>query len=169
MKKILAAILAMILMLSCAYAQEPGLTQFTAMDVDGNEWTEAIFADYDLTMVQIWATWCMACVSDVPRLVNLKNRLPENVNLITICDDGEYESELLRDISVEKGANYITLMANTEIKQELIDAIGLIPATVFVDSMGNIVGEIQYGAPSITGADDAYMQLIEEHLALLEA
>jgi thiol-disulfide isomerase/thioredoxin len=80
-----------------AMAEEEGL-QFTALDMDGNEVTEAIFAPYDVTMVNIWATWCGYCVEEMPFFPELKDKLPENANLITICEDASYEPELTKEI-----------------------------------------------------------------------
>lgn len=168
MKKLVAVIIALVLLMGCACAEStPGLTKFTAKDMMGTEYTEAIFADYDLTMVNIWATWCGYCIEEMPAFVELKNSLPDNVNLITICDDGEYEAELALDILVKTGANYITLAANTDLYNQLLGSIRAFPTTVFVDSQGNIVGEMQVGVPSLNDPAGAYMQLINDRLALL--
>jgi len=168
MKKIFAFILAMTMLMSAAYAaEEASLSQFTAPDISGVEWTEEIFAGYDLTMVQIWATWCAACVSDIPKLAAFKDELPENVNLITICDTGEYDDPGASQVMVEYGSNYITLLVNNELYDELVSKLMAVPATVFVDSEGNLVGDIQLGDPNPSNRNAGYMQLIEERLALL--
>ena len=168
MKKILMVILALTLLTCTAFAQTtPGLTQFTAYDMSGNEWTQEIFAEYDLTMVNIWATWCGYCIQEMPAFAELKASLPENVNLITICDDGEYEAALVNQILAETGANYITLAANGDLYDSLLGSIYAFPTTVFVDSEGNIVGEMQVGVPSLSDPAGAYMKLINDRLALL--
>jgi len=169
MRKLIAFTLILAFMSSCAFAQTPGLTQFSCKDAQGNEQTEAIFAGYDLTMINIWATWCATCVEDIPQFKGLKNLLPENVNLITLCDDGEYESELTEQIVTEANANYITLLANQEIYDELLYSFPALPVTIFVDSQGNIVGEAQVGSVDPANKIGSYLKLIEEHLALLEA
>jgi len=169
MKKILAIALVLMLTLSCAYAVEPSLSQFTCADDKGNLQTEAIFADYDMTVINIWSPWCLACASDVPKFVNLVNQLPENVNLITICDMNEDEYDIVHSVVTEAKANYITLLANDEIRKELLFDFQMLPVTIFVDSEGNLVGDPLYSAAEQENMIENYLKAIDEHLALLEA
>jgi len=170
MKKGFAALLAlmMLLAMSVAYAQEvPSLNDFTALDADGNTQTEAIFADYDMTIVYVWSPWCLACSSDVPKFVNLVNNLPEGTNLITICDLTEDEESLVFNIVTEGNANYTTLLANDEIRKDLLNSFQMLPVAVFVDSQGNLVGEPLVVADSQGNLVKIYLDALEEHLALL--
>ena len=41
--------------------QSAGIT-FEAQDLEGNTVTEAVFAESELTMVNVWATYCNACL-----------------------------------------------------------------------------------------------------------
>ena len=97
MKKLIALILSLMLLVLPALAEEEQGYTFTTVDMEGNEVTEAIFADYDLTMVNIWATWCGYCIEEMPSFPKLKEMLPDNVNLITICEDAELEPELTEE------------------------------------------------------------------------
>lgn len=42
------------------------LSQFAATDLDGNEIDQSILEGYDLTMVNIWATFCQPCIREMP-------------------------------------------------------------------------------------------------------
>ena len=41
---------------------------FIAKDLQGNEITESIFAEKDLTVVNIWGTFCPPCIAEMPEL-----------------------------------------------------------------------------------------------------
>ena len=161
MKKMIAIVMMLMLIVLPAMAEEEGL-RFTTVDMEGNEVTEAIFADYDVTMVNIWATWCGYCIEEMPGFPGLKDSLPENANLITICEDAGYEPELTAEILDSIGANFTTLQANEEIYTNILSTVYGFPTTLFVDSEGKIIGEPIIGVPSMDmeEAMNAYYQAI---------
>lgn len=176
MKKLLAVLLALMLLFSCALA-EAGLSSFETYDInmqDGGDIeaqrvTQDIFADYDLTMVNIWATWCGYCIQEMPELAKLKDMLPENVNLISICDDASTEIQLAYEILQTTGAtNFSTLMATQEMYDQFLNQVYAFPTTYFLDSNGMPVGEAITGVPSLEDAAQTYLSIIYEVLELLE-
>lgn len=169
MKKILSIIMVLVMLLAAAAsAAEVGLTNFTTTDMEGNTVTQEIFSGYDLTMVNIWATWCGYCVEEMPELAKLKNMLPENVNLITICDDAAYETELTQQILRESGANFQTLKTTEDMYTQLLAYVYAFPTTFFVNSEGIPVVQPLTGVPSMENAADAYYTIIEQILKLME-
>ena len=40
-------------------------------DINGNTYTESVFSDYDLTLVNAFTTWCSTCVNEMPELEQL--------------------------------------------------------------------------------------------------
>lgn len=171
MKKIMILMLILILALGAptALAEWSGLTSFCTYDMQLQPVTEEIFAPYDLTMVNIWATWCGYCVREMPELAKLKDMLPENVNLISICDDASVETELAYSILQQTGAtNFQTLIGTQEIYDQFVYQTDVIPATFFLDSEGNPVGEPLMGVPDPQDAAATYYGVIQEVLAMLE-
>lgn len=169
MKRILSIIMVLMMLLAAsASAAEVGLTDFTTTDMEGNTVTQEIFADYDLTMVNIWATWCGYCIEEMPELAKLKKMLPENVNLITICDDASYEPDLTQQILRESGANFQTLKTTEDMYTQLLAYVYAFPTTFFVDSQGVPVVQPLTGVPSLENAADAYYTIIEQVLKLME-
>lgn len=167
---ILLLALAMLVAASAACAEESGLTSFSTYDMEAQPVDESIFSGYDLTMVNIWATWCGYCVQEMPELAKLKDMLPENVNLITICDDATTETELAYNILQQTGAtNFQTLMGTQEIYDQFLYQVYAFPTTYFLDSEGNPVGEPIVGVPDLEDASGAYYGVIQEVLAMLEA
>ena len=167
MKKILAALLALLLLCSCALAD--GLS-FVTTDTQGNIVTQEIFAEADLTMVNVWATWCGYCIEEMPEFPALKDKLAaHNGNLITICDDASVEPELTALILQVTGANFTTLAATVDMYSNILSSVYAFPTTFFVDSDGNMVGEPIVGVPSLENAGEAYYQIFMERLSSLNA
>lgn len=52
------------------------LGSFTSVDKDGNEVSESIFADKDVTVVNVWATFCQPCIQEMPELAAWAEELP---------------------------------------------------------------------------------------------
>ncbi len=130
------------------------LKDFTATDLEGNTVTQEIFADSDLTMVNIWATFCGPCINEMPELGELKKDYADKgVNVVGIVidvtdSDGTVTADglaLAEEIVSETGADYTHLLPSGDL-MALSNAISVVPTTVFVDSEGNVVGEEYYGA-----------------------
>ena len=138
------------------------MPEFSTTDMDGNKVTNDIFADYDLTVVNFWATYCNPCIDELPELAEWKKELPDNVNLIGLLVDvdekGSDQYKLAEKIIKETGADYQHLIATEEFDDLISDLVG-VPTTFFVDSTGKIIGE------PFAGADvDAYKQTVEDYL-----
>lgn len=138
------------------------MPEFSTTDMDGNKVTNDIFADYDLTVVNFWATYCNPCIDELPELAEWKKELPNNVNLIGLLVDvdekGSDQYKLAEKIIKETGADYQHLIATEEFDDLISDLVG-VPTTFFVDSTGKIIGE------PFAGADvDAYKQTVEDYL-----
>lgn len=162
MKKILSIILALLML--CGAAMAEGVEFFT-VDMEGNPVTQEIFADYDITMVNVWATWCGYCLEEMPSFVELKNSLPENANLITICDDAAIETELVSLILDLIKPNFTTLVATEDMYSNILSQVYAFPTTFFIDSEGNMVGEPVVGVPSLDDPAGAYYDITMERLA----
>ena len=139
------------------------LSSFEAEDMDGQKIDQSIFANYDLTMVNIWTTWCGVCVEEMPYLEKLHKQLPENVNIISICGDASDEKELAQQILDKNEITFQTLVDNDALNESLLKYVTGFPTTIFVDKNGNIVGDIQMGAPG-ENIVQGYQQLIDNRL-----
>lgn len=140
------------------------LSSFEAEDMDGQKIDQSVFANYDLTMVNIWTTWCGVCVEEMPYLEKLHKQLPENVNIISICGDASDEKELAQQILNKNEITFQTLVDNDALNESLLKYVTGFPTTIFVDKNGNIVGDIQMGAPG-ENIVQGYQQLIDNRLA----
>ncbi|MDR3254104.1 MAG: TlpA family protein disulfide reductase [Synergistaceae bacterium] len=139
---------------------------FTSKTLDGNTITNKIFANKKLTMVNIWATWCPPCVSEMPDLGRLGKSMPEGTQLIGLvydvtASDQSAKGEANRILSGAKA-----LFTQIEYSKDMtpyMKGVDAIPTTIFVDSKGNIIGEPLVGSRP----EKEYRAAIEKALASL--
>lgn len=144
------------------------MSSFSANTMSGDTITQDIFADYDLTMVNLWMTWCGYCIDEMPGLQELYEALPENVNMISVCCDAVDEKELAQEIIDELDLSFTVLEANDELDVSLVQYVSGFPTTIFVDSKGNPVGAAQVGVATGSGSiADSYLALINGRLEAL--
>ena len=143
--------------------EETAFPAFTATDLDGNTVTESIFREKDLTVLNIWGTFCGPCIGEMPELGEWAKEMPENVQIVGLIIDinGEEDIEhhdLAVDITQKAGADFTNLIANADFAPILKDVIG-VPTTLFIDGDGNLVGD------PVVGADvDGYKKFVEDYL-----
>ena len=64
------------------------LSSFSATDLDGNTVDQSVLADYDLTMVNVWATFCGPCINEMPDLGELAQEYADKkVQIIGLVSD----------------------------------------------------------------------------------
>lgn len=129
---------------------------FSTVDLDGNAVTQDIFKEYDITMVNIWATWCNPCISEIPYISQVADSYAnKNVNVIGILGDGidlntfELDEDAIanaKQILEQTSATYKTIVPDTEIFLNILASLQYYPTTFFIDSNGNIIGEPYIGA-----------------------
>lgn len=148
MKRSILLLILVILVSHSAFAE--GALHFSTTDLHDAEYTQSIFEDYDLTIVNVWATWCPWCIREMSCFESLKNMLPENMNFITICTDADRNSTIAKQILEENnGTGFITLKATPEMDDCFLNNITSIPTTCFIDHAGNVVGRSIIGVPQI--------------------
>lgn len=141
------------------------MTSFSATTIEGGTFTEEDLASHDLTMVNIWTTWCGYCVLEMPELQEVYDNLPDNVNMITVCADGNDEAGTAEDILEENGCTFTALIPDENLNDSLLSVVSAYPTTVFVDQDGNLVGDMQVGVPQNGNSTaDAYLSLIDDKL-----
>lgn len=128
---------------------------FEAWTIDGRTVTsEECFRDYQLTMINIWGTFCGPCIDEMPELAKLYDDLPAGVNLITICTDAgdsDKNLEFAQQVVKKSEGNFHTLIPDAVLKRALTDRVTSFPTTIFVDSEGKIVGERYWGSQDAEG------------------
>jgi len=146
---------------------------FTTQDINGNTITPDIFKDNDLTMVNVFTTWCTPCVNEMPDLEKLHQQMKEKkvgvvgVVLDVLNEKGEIVDEDLERAQLlvkETGVTYPVLLPDsTYFNGRLID-IEAFPETFFVDKDGNVVGDHYSGS----GGLEDWIEVVENELTNLK-
>ena len=140
---------------------------FDTMDLDGKAInTREVAAEHDLTLVNFWATWCGPCVNEMPELQSLYERFSTqtegaDVAILGVWLDTENSADL-KSVLEYTGAAYPMVKFCDEMQEAV--ALQYIPATIFLDREGNIVGEPIVGAQN----EEGWLAEIEARLASLE-
>ena len=158
-----------------AWEEKTGtLTSFRTTTLEGKPVDESLFADYPLTMINIWATFCSPCLREMPELGELSESYQsKGVQIVGIVADagvpgGESFMDqvvLARQLVQQTGANYTHLLPSDDLIKAKLEAVSSVPETIFVDSKGNLVGESYIGSRS--GSD--WSQIIDGLLAQMGA
>ena len=140
---------------------------FKVRTLDGEKITLDYIKNNKLTMINIWTTWCGACVEETPALANLaKNMLPDGVKLLSICIDGEEESKRAKEVLAAANAEFPVVTPDENLTKGLLELVECYPTTLFIDNEGNVVGEKIEGVPT-ENVEEYYLDEIEERLELL--
>lgn len=148
------------------------IAPFSTKTIEGEAFTHNDFAKNKLTMVNIFATWCTACIQEIPDIEKLHKELAEKgvgvVGIVTdtATDKGE-DAEALEKAALIKertGATYPFLMPDATNFNGRTSSIYALPETFFVDSQGNIVGETYSGSHNY----EDWKAIVEETLKKLE-
>ena len=124
---------------------------FTTTDINGKAFDQSLFSQNDLTLVNVFATWCGPCVKEIPELQRVQDEL--GVPVVAVVLDGT-DGEFMPVESVLEDAKYLAEQANASFPMILPEKTGLngalfdvtaVPYTFFVDKTGNIVGEPYVG------------------------
>lgn len=130
------------------------LSSFTTTDLEGNAVDQSTLADYDLTMVNVWATFCGPCLREMPDLGELAAEYRDKgVQIVGLVSDvmdadgslSESQVDLAKDIVAETGADYRHLLPSADL-YGILAQIEAVPTTFFVDSEGRQVGYAFAGA-----------------------
>lgn len=146
-----------------AAVEEGGvLPAFATKDLNGNDVTNTIFAEKDVTIINFWGTFCSPCIGEMPELGAWMRELPENVQLIGVVTDAmlgdDSTAEKAAQILDNADAPFVSLLLDDALAQYCAGLVG-VPTTVLVNSEGRIIGE-----PILGAQVNKYRQALEQAL-----
>jgi AhpC/TSA family. len=149
------------------------LGDLKTVDIYGNAVNSTLIADKKLVMVNVWATYCNPCISEMEGLGKIYRQLRGQgimiVGLLSDCSNAdlsvnEAQTETARLIAESTKADYPHILPSKTIYRNVLSQIQAVPTTFFVDSAGNMVGRVYVGSRDA----DAWKEIILSTLASLQ-
>lgn len=146
---------------------------FETTDIDGNTYTEKVFSDYDLTLVNAFTTWCSPCVNEMPELEELYQEMKDQgvgvVGMVvdSVSEDGTPDDSIVQKAQLLKektGVTYPLLIPDKGFLNGRISGLQSFPESFFVDKDGNIVSDPIMGSNTF----DGWKEAVEKQLAALK-
>lgn len=146
---------------------------FESEDIYGDYYSQDIYAQHQLTMINVFATWCGPCIQEMPEITKLYEDLPAlgyDVNIIGFVTDardyyGYIDNNAINtadQLHSSYGISYPFIVPdNTMLNGYLITQY--VPTTYFVDNQGNFVGEPVVGSRDYNG----WLETIQERYGML--
>ena len=143
--------------------------KFETTGIDGKTYTEKVFSDYDLTLVNVFTTWCSPCVKEIPELQELYKEMKDKASdvagvvLDTTDEKGNQDEEAVKKAGIlqeKTKAEYPFLTPDATMMNGRLQGISAFPETFFVDKDGNIVGDTYTGSHTL----DEWKKIVEKEL-----
>lgn len=131
-------------------AENGVLGKFKSVTLDGEEVDQEIFTKADLTMVNIWGTFCGPCIGEMPDLGELNRAYKDKGFQIVgiISDVVEANDPGAVEIVNKTEADYTHMVLSEDLYNNYLALVTVVPTTIFVDKEGKQVGSTYAGSKS---------------------
>lgn len=141
---------------------------FISTTLEGDAVSSTVFYDYDLTVVNFWASYCYPDINELETLEKFSQDLKKahaNVNFIQIIIDtpDEDAEQTVAKAYEEAGVTFLSIMPDKNMAGWIIKHIEGLPTTIFVDKTGKPLSQQIQGIQSA----DYYMETTETVLKTL--
>ncbi len=140
--------------------------KFKTQDLDGKEVTQEVLKNADVTMINIWATWCPPCKAELPDIGRVaKKYRAKGCQVIAICSDVTDEDtsslEDAKEIIKDAECDFLVLRKNPSLNA-IYSSIQAYPTTLFFDKNGDVVGTVIIGGRSESDFEKAFDEILEK-------
>lgn len=132
--------------------------QFMTYSIYGDLIDQNLFSQADITMINVWGTYCSPCIREMPDLGEIHREYADKGFQITgIVIDGYHQDEekfkeqigMARAIVDYTKADYQHMLPiSLELNEAYLSNIQVVPTTFFVDSQGKLIGKEVTGSRS---------------------
>lgn len=155
---------------SASEEAQPYIISFEATTTEGATVTSDIFADSKLTMINVWATYCNPCLSEMPDLGAIATEYDKaDFQMIGVVSDvmsdaAQEDIDYANELIAETGAvTYDHLFLNESLYLSFVGAVEAVPTTFFVNQKGELLGYLMGAQAKVT-----WTSLIDDLLAELD-
>ena len=108
---------------------------FTAPDLSGRQVsTQALRGK--VILINFWATWCPPCREEIPDLVALQEKYPDQLQIIGVSQDSA-PAQVVQQFAAANRMNYPTVMSTPDI-EKLFPGVYALPTTFLIDREGRL-------------------------------
>lgn len=128
--------------------EESYVLSFEAETVDGEKIDGSCFSDSKLTMLNVWATYCNPCLSEMPDLGEMAASYDASdfqiIGIVSDVAEGADEADIkeAKELIKETSADYPHLLLSQSLYSNLVGAIDSVPTTFFVNQKGEVLGYV---------------------------
>lgn len=128
--------------------EESYVLSFEAETVDGEKIDGSCFSDSKLTMLNVWATYCNPCLSEMPDLGEMAASYDASdfqiIGIVSDVAEGADEADIkeAKELIKETNADYPHLLLSQSLYSNLVGAIDSVPTTFFVNQKGEVLGYV---------------------------
>ncbi len=115
--------------------------KFETKTFEGNLITEEVFENAEVTMINIWGTFCSPCINEMPELEKLNQTYKgKEFQLIGLVSDSDTPgNQNVKQIIEQTGTTYTHIMNSKELSNGILSAVQAVPTTIFVNEEGEIL------------------------------
>ena len=121
---------------------------FVTTDLDGNMISSKdLFAQHEVTLLNVWASWCGPCQDELPELEAINNRIAaDDCAVVGLLYDGDEDEavEAARQVLQASGVTYLVIRPPENVDE--IFNIQCYPTTFYISRDGKFLGEPTEGA-----------------------
>lgn len=122
--------------------EPPPMTERVLRDASGGETTLAALTDGEVSVVNIWATWCAPCKDEMPTLGVLQQRFAGRARVIAVSADA--------DSKIEQAKSELATLAHNRLDFYVDNSRGVLfdlrapglPLTIIYDRHGREVARV---------------------------
>lgn len=140
---------------------------FEGKDLDGNSVSNTVFSEAKLTMINVWATYCNPCLSEMPGLGELAASYdPKELRIIGVISDVTEDADeetiaAAAELIEATGADYTHLLLSESVYFALLKDVTAVPTTFFIDENGTVLDTV-VGAMEKSAWEEKINALLEE-------
>ncbi|WP_304507727.1 TlpA family protein disulfide reductase [Anaerotignum sp.] len=122
-------------------AEDKEHLNFMSTTLKGDPITSTVFYDYDLTVINFWASYCYPDINELTTLQTFYEQLKQkytNINFVQVVIDtpGEEAEKVVEQAYQEAGVTFTTIVPDQNMASWIIDNLNGLPTTIFVDNTG---------------------------------
>ena len=128
--------------------EETEFGDFTVSSLDGTEVTSEILKGHKVNLINIWATYCGPCITEMPDLDVIDKTYGNEVQVMGFCIDiadstGNIDADLLeqavRIVNEVTKVSYTSLIPSPALLKGVLSDIFAVPTSYIVDENGKVL------------------------------